>query len=83
SAGNYQWNLDAGNHQHGWDPYTGLPSHWNHEDRNERDPDYELEVLCFLAFETVLLNNHLSTDQILVIATLSSRTRQDLGSEER
>ncbi|KAG0699217.1 hypothetical protein DFH29DRAFT_809348, partial [Suillus ampliporus] len=28
SAGNYQWGLDAGNHQGGqWDPYAGLPSH--------------------------------------------------------
>ncbi|KAG2346981.1 hypothetical protein BDR05DRAFT_958441 [Suillus weaverae] len=35
SAGNYQWGLDAGSHQDGWDPYAGLPSHWNHEDRNK------------------------------------------------
>ncbi|KAG1745694.1 hypothetical protein EDB19DRAFT_1632070, partial [Suillus lakei] len=34
SAGNFQWGLDAGNHQDSWDPYAGLPSHWNHEDRN-------------------------------------------------
>ncbi|KAG1888421.1 hypothetical protein F4604DRAFT_1532189, partial [Suillus subluteus] len=42
SAGNYQWGLrlDAGNHQDGWDPYAGLPSHWNHEDCNEGDPSY-------------------------------------------
>ncbi|KAG1783063.1 hypothetical protein EV702DRAFT_945564, partial [Suillus placidus] len=32
SAGNYQWGLDAWSHQDGWDPYAGLPSHWNHED---------------------------------------------------
>ncbi|KAG1765239.1 hypothetical protein EDD22DRAFT_755237, partial [Suillus occidentalis] len=32
SAGNYQWGLDAGNHQDGWDPYAGLPSYWNHND---------------------------------------------------
>ncbi|KAG1886968.1 hypothetical protein F4604DRAFT_1494830, partial [Suillus subluteus] len=31
SAGNHQWDLNAGNHQHGWDPYAGLPSHLNHE----------------------------------------------------
>ncbi|KAG1854530.1 hypothetical protein F4604DRAFT_1533699, partial [Suillus subluteus] len=39
SAGNYQsrWGLDAGNHQYGWNPYAGLPSHRNHKDRNERD----------------------------------------------
>ncbi|KAG2750623.1 hypothetical protein P692DRAFT_201787823 [Suillus brevipes Sb2] len=41
SAGNYQWGLDAGNHQDGWDPYAGLPSHWNHDDRNEGDADYD------------------------------------------
>ncbi|KAG1836093.1 hypothetical protein DFJ58DRAFT_670008 [Suillus subalutaceus] len=27
SAGNYQWGLDDGNHQHGWDSYAGFPSH--------------------------------------------------------
>ncbi|KAH9949621.1 hypothetical protein B0H21DRAFT_836748, partial [Amylocystis lapponica] len=32
-AGHYQWGLDAGDHQDGWDPYAGLPSEWNHEDR--------------------------------------------------
>jgi hypothetical protein len=26
SAGNYQWGLDAENHQDGWDPYAELPS---------------------------------------------------------
>ncbi|KAG1829043.1 hypothetical protein DFJ58DRAFT_638193, partial [Suillus subalutaceus] len=31
SAGHYQWGLDAGNHQDGWDPYAGHQSHWNHE----------------------------------------------------
>ncbi|KAG1717558.1 hypothetical protein EDB19DRAFT_2001825 [Suillus lakei] len=41
SAGNFQWGLDAGNHQDSWDPYAGLPSHWNHEDHNEGDPDYD------------------------------------------
>ncbi|KAF8842378.1 hypothetical protein BDN67DRAFT_386602 [Paxillus ammoniavirescens] len=29
AAGNQQWGLDAGSHQHGWNPYEGLPSHWN------------------------------------------------------
>ncbi|KAG2342656.1 hypothetical protein BDR05DRAFT_963859, partial [Suillus weaverae] len=60
SAGNYQWGLDAGSHQDGWDPYAGLPSHWNHEGRNEGDPDYdenELEVLCLLTFEMTRVNN--------------------------
>jgi len=40
SAGNYQWGLDTGNNQDGWDPYAELSSHWNHEDRNEGDPDW-------------------------------------------
>ncbi|KAG1733172.1 hypothetical protein EDD22DRAFT_368563 [Suillus occidentalis] len=38
SAGNYQWGLDA-----------GLPSYWNHNDRNKGNADYdenELEVSC-------------------------------------
>ncbi|KAG0691978.1 hypothetical protein DFH29DRAFT_1074083 [Suillus ampliporus] len=72
SAGNYQWGLDAGNHQGGWDPYAGLPSHWNHEDRNEGDADYdekELEVY-FPRSETSLVNNRCSTVQISVTATV-------------
>ncbi|KAG1721340.1 hypothetical protein EDB19DRAFT_1599800, partial [Suillus lakei] len=32
STGNFRWGLDAENHQDSWDPYAGLPSHWNHED---------------------------------------------------
>ncbi|KAF9540660.1 hypothetical protein CPC08DRAFT_612377, partial [Agrocybe pediades] len=31
-TGNYQWGLDAGNHQDGWNPYTGLPEYLNHVD---------------------------------------------------
>ncbi|KAI0682462.1 hypothetical protein BC835DRAFT_1230501, partial [Cytidiella melzeri] len=31
-AGWHQWKLDAGEHQEIWDPYAGLPSHWNHGD---------------------------------------------------
>ncbi|KAG1845162.1 hypothetical protein F4604DRAFT_1595818, partial [Suillus subluteus] len=64
--------LDAGNHQDGWDPYAGLPSHWNHEDCNEGDPGYdedELEVLCFLSFKMVLVNDQLSAGQVSVTAT--------------
>ncbi|KAG0708468.1 hypothetical protein DFH29DRAFT_795223, partial [Suillus ampliporus] len=41
----YQWGLDAGNHQGSWDPYAGLPSHWNHKDHNERDADYDEKEL--------------------------------------
>ncbi|KAG1755805.1 hypothetical protein EDB19DRAFT_1625105, partial [Suillus lakei] len=53
------WGLDAGNHQDGWDPYAGLPSHWNRKDRNEGDPDYdENEVLCLQPFKTVLVNSN-------------------------
>ncbi|KAG2341399.1 hypothetical protein BDR05DRAFT_888265, partial [Suillus weaverae] len=84
--GNYQWGLDAGSHQDGWDPYAGLPSHRNNEDRNEGDPDYdenELEVLCLLTFEMIRVNNHLSAGQISVTATLSSQPRQESGPKKR
>ncbi|KAF9522922.1 hypothetical protein CPB83DRAFT_863752 [Crepidotus variabilis] len=36
-AGNHQWGLDAGDHQDGWDPYGGLPDHFNHHDREGSD----------------------------------------------
>ncbi|KAF9529533.1 hypothetical protein CPB83DRAFT_834956 [Crepidotus variabilis] len=28
-AGNRQWGLDAGSHQDDWNPYGGLPEHWD------------------------------------------------------
>ncbi|KAG2140160.1 hypothetical protein DEU56DRAFT_716445, partial [Suillus clintonianus] len=32
AAGNEQWGKDAGAHQERWNPYEGLPEHWNHGD---------------------------------------------------
>ena len=42
-AGEYQWGLDAGDHQDAWNPYDGLPDHWIHSDRPEND-DYDEKV---------------------------------------
>ncbi|KAJ7366156.1 hypothetical protein DFH08DRAFT_678760 [Mycena albidolilacea] len=42
-AGNRQWGLDAGPHQGGWNPYGDIPSHWNHDDRDD-ESDSELEL---------------------------------------
>ncbi|TFK32445.1 hypothetical protein BDQ12DRAFT_773402 [Crucibulum laeve] len=39
-AGNYQWGLDAGQHQD-WNPYCDLPEHWNHGDREGSDGELE------------------------------------------
>ena len=38
-AGEYQWGLDAGDHQDAWNPYDGLPYHWIHADRLENDDE--------------------------------------------
>jgi hypothetical protein len=35
ATGEYQWGLDAGDHQDAWNPYNGLPCHWIHADRVE------------------------------------------------
>ncbi|KAJ7599766.1 hypothetical protein C8J56DRAFT_879549 [Mycena floridula] len=43
-AGYYQWGLNAGPHQDGWNPYVGLPSHWSHDDAcllEECDPEVQ------------------------------------------
>jgi hypothetical protein len=40
-AGNYQWGLHAGQHQD-WDPYSSLPEHWNHRDREGSDSEEEV-----------------------------------------
>jgi hypothetical protein len=47
-AGNYQWGLDNGDHQACWDPYAGLPNHWNHGDR-ESESKGELQVSARLS----------------------------------
>ncbi|KAF8193466.1 hypothetical protein BJ912DRAFT_924635 [Pholiota molesta] len=41
AAGHYQWGLDAGSHQDGWDPYAGLPPEWYHNDREEQEGELE------------------------------------------
>ena len=41
-AGNYQWGLDAGDHQEGWNPYDGTPFEWNHEDRDSSEGEHEV-----------------------------------------
>ena len=40
-AGEYQWGLDAGDHQDTWNPYDGLPSHWVYAERLENYDDDE------------------------------------------
>ncbi|KAJ7886290.1 hypothetical protein B0H13DRAFT_1545913, partial [Mycena leptocephala] len=42
-AGNQQWGLDKGPHQDDWSPYLNLPTHWNHDDR-EDESESELQV---------------------------------------
>ncbi|KAJ7679983.1 hypothetical protein B0H17DRAFT_897559, partial [Mycena rosella] len=41
-AGNEQWGLDAGPHQDDWSPYTHIPSHWNHGDRDESESENQV-----------------------------------------
>ncbi|TFK42190.1 hypothetical protein BDQ12DRAFT_598866 [Crucibulum laeve] len=45
-AGNQQWGLDASSHMDGWNPYLGLPSHWNHKDRDESDSEVTVSTIC-------------------------------------
>lgn len=45
-SGHWQWGLDAGTHQEGWDPYHNLPTHWYHDDREGSES--ELQVCCNL-----------------------------------
>ncbi|KAG6834024.1 hypothetical protein H0H93_012466, partial [Arthromyces matolae] len=40
-AGHYQWGLDAGDHQDGWDPYAGTPEEWDHRDREGDDAELQ------------------------------------------
>ncbi|KAG1893586.1 uncharacterized protein F5891DRAFT_1176386 [Suillus fuscotomentosus] len=44
AAGNEQWGKDAGTHQDRWNPYEGLPEHWNHGDQDPYAPEFEGEL---------------------------------------
>lgn len=46
-AGHYQWGLDAGDHQEGWNPYDGTPIEWNHNDRDSSEGEYEVRGKMF------------------------------------
>ena len=41
-SGNFQWGLDAGHHQDGWDPSFGVPETW--EGKTREGSDTEIEV---------------------------------------
>ena len=43
-AGEYQWGLDKGDHQEAWNPYDGLPAHWNRGDRVESDDEKNVRL---------------------------------------
>ena len=40
-SGNFQWGLDAGHHQDGWDPSFGVPNTWEGEIREGSDTEIE------------------------------------------
>ena len=41
-SGNWQWGLDAGHHQDGWDPTFGVPETW--DDKKRKGSESEREV---------------------------------------
>lgn len=55
-AGNYQWGLDAGPHQSGWEPYMSVPFEWD-DGTYVAESESELQV-CHLF---MLLFGSLST----------------------
>ncbi|KAF9554372.1 hypothetical protein CPC08DRAFT_644448 [Agrocybe pediades] len=61
-AGNRQWGLDAGDHEHGWNPYLDLPEEWVYNNRKEGEG--ELEV-SFPALPRVrdLLTHEMTTER--------------------
>jgi hypothetical protein len=60
-AGEYQWGLDAGDHQleDAWNPYDGLPCHWTHADRLE---DYDNDEMVS---DTSMILDNLNYNEIL------------------
>jgi len=41
-TGHSQWGLDTGTHQNSWNPYSNLPAHWNHGDREGNDSELQV-----------------------------------------
>lgn len=47
-AGYWQWGLDVGDHQEGWDPYGNLPAEWHHNDAPLDDDAHAAEQeVCY------------------------------------
>jgi hypothetical protein len=42
-AGNYQWGLDAGDHQEGWNPYGGT-EHFHIDNRESGEDEHEVSI---------------------------------------
>ncbi|KAF8066482.1 hypothetical protein FPV67DRAFT_1626399 [Lyophyllum atratum] len=56
-AGHFQWGLDAGDHQDGWDPYAGLPEDWCHGDRIGSETELEVSGDCYQGHENLAINS--------------------------
>ena len=41
-SGNWQWGLDAGHHQDGWDPTFGVPVTWDDTKREGSESEREV-----------------------------------------
>lgn len=59
AAGNWQWGLDAGNHQDKWNPYSGLPSGWFHGDRVGSEDELDVREQT-VALIYALIMTHIS-----------------------
>jgi hypothetical protein len=47
-AGYWQWGLDVGDHQEGWDLYGNLPAEWHHNDAPLDDDAHAAEQeVCY------------------------------------
>jgi len=42
SSGNWQWGLDMGHHQDGWDPTFGVPETWDEKKREGGESEHEV-----------------------------------------
>jgi len=66
-AGNYQWGLNAGEHQGGWNPYAGTPEEWNHNDRDSSGEDeHEVWLYAHYSLRNVIILFSTSTDRIIL-----------------
>ena len=73
-SGNWQWGLDAGYHQGGWDPSFGVPASWDGKERVGDESEREVRSWPVSA-ETYPAHSDVMSSSDLITSTFRSQSR--------